>query len=128
MEFKDKIKVLRAERNATLEDIGKAVGVSKTTVQRWESGEIANVRRDKIYKLAKALNTTPSYLMGWDNEDPDSPKPQSTVSGSDEAHLVDLYRELNPEGQERLLNYADDLVSSGKYIKTDPSAMDHKQA
>lgn len=70
MEFKDKIKALRLEIGATLEEIGNAVGVSKATVKRWESGEIANIRRDKIYKLAVALRTTPSYLMGWDEEDP----------------------------------------------------------
>lgn len=70
LEFKDKIKALRLEIGATLEEIGNAVGVSKATVKRWESGEIANIRRDKIYKLAVALRTTPSYLMGWDEEDP----------------------------------------------------------
>lgn len=68
MDFKDKIKYLRLNLGATLEEIGNAVGVSKATVKRWESGEIANIRRDKIYKLAVALHTTPSYLMGWDEE------------------------------------------------------------
>lgn len=66
MEFKDLIKKRRAEIGVTLEDIGKIVGVSKATVQRWESGEIKNIRRDKIEKLSQALQTTPAYLMGWD--------------------------------------------------------------
>lgn len=67
-EFKDLIKQRRKELNLTLEDIAKVVGVSKATVQRWESGVIANVRHDKIAKLAVALHTSPDYLMGWDNE------------------------------------------------------------
>ncbi len=67
MEFKDRIKALRLGMGATMEDIAKAVGVSKPTVQRWESGEIENIRRDKIWKLAKALHTTPAYLMGWED-------------------------------------------------------------
>ena len=68
MEFRDKIKTLRLELGASMEDIAKAVGVSKPTIQRWESGEIENMRRDKIWKLAQALHTTPSYLMGWEDE------------------------------------------------------------
>lgn len=68
MDFNKKIKALRLELGATLEDIGNQVGVSKATVQRWESGDIANLRRDKIAKLAKALHTTPSYLLGWDDD------------------------------------------------------------
>lgn len=68
MEFKDKIKQLRLSMGATLEDIATSVGVTRATVQRWESGNIENIRRDKIWKLAQALHTTPSDLMGWDDE------------------------------------------------------------
>ena len=39
---------------------------------------------------------------------------------SKEEELLTLHRQLNDEGQEKLLSYADDLVSSGKYIKSDP--------
>lgn len=74
MLFKDLLKNRRLEIGATMEDIGKIVGVSKATVQRWESGEIANVRRDKIVKLAQALKTTPAYLMGWESEEKNNTK------------------------------------------------------
>jgi repressor LexA len=67
MEFKDLLKNRRAEIGVTLEDVGNIVGVSKATVQRWESGAIKNIRRDKIEKLAIALKTTPGYLMGWND-------------------------------------------------------------
>lgn len=68
MEFKDLLKTRRNELKLTLEDIGKVVGVSKATVQRWESGDIKNVRRDKIALLAKALHTSPLYLMGLEDD------------------------------------------------------------
>ena len=68
MEMKDKIKYLRESQHLTLEDIGNAVGVGKSTVRKWETGDIANMRRDKIAKLAAALHTTPAYLMGWSDE------------------------------------------------------------
>lgn len=66
MDFSEKIKSLRLERGLTLEEVGKRVGVGKSTVRKWETGAIANMRRDKIAKLAEALNTTPGYLMGWE--------------------------------------------------------------
>ena len=66
MTFGEKIKALRLERGMTLEQVGDIVGVGKSTVRKWESGQIANMRRDKIALLAKALGVTPGYLMGWD--------------------------------------------------------------
>ena len=61
-----KIRDLRMKHNLTLEQVAQAVGVGKSTVRKWETGLIANMRRDKIAKLATALRTTPAYLMGWE--------------------------------------------------------------
>ena len=54
----------------TLEQVGNIVGVGKSTVRKWETGEIANMRRDKIAKLAEALGVEPSFLMGWEDKEP----------------------------------------------------------
>lgn len=61
----ERIKELRRARGMTLEEVGKIVGVTKSTVRKWETGDIANMRRDKIATLAQALGTTPENLMGW---------------------------------------------------------------
>lgn len=45
-----------------------------------------------------------------------APSTAEAVPG--EEQLISLYRDLNDEGREKLVDYADDLVSSGKYIKT----------
>ena len=80
MDLGEKIKYLRTSQGMTLEEVGEAVGVGKSTVRKWESGQIANMRRDKIALVAKALHVTPSYLMGWDeiaeNLGSDSPAAQ----------------------------------------------------
>jgi len=65
MDFKDKVKGRRLELGLTLEDVAKAVGVSAPTIQRYESGEIKNLRKDKIKALADVLKVTPNYLMDW---------------------------------------------------------------
>ena len=68
MDTAEKIKYLRKKNHLTLEEVGRACGVGKSTVQKWESGAIENMRRDKIAALADILQTTPSYLMGWNEE------------------------------------------------------------
>lgn len=64
------IRSRRLALGKTLEDIGREVGVSKATVQRWESGNISNMRRDKIAKLASALDVSPTQLIGYDDATP----------------------------------------------------------
>ncbi len=73
MEFKDKIKTRRQELGMTLEELAAKVGVRAATVSRWESGEIKNVRRDKIKLLADALQVSAAYLMDWDETPPAPP-------------------------------------------------------
>lgn len=63
-----KIRDLRSRHGLTLEQVAQQVGVGRSTVRKWETGMIANMRRDKIAKLAEALHTTPGYLMGWEEE------------------------------------------------------------
>ncbi|MBQ7046254.1 MAG: helix-turn-helix transcriptional regulator [Oscillospiraceae bacterium] len=65
MEMREIIKQRREQLDLTLEEVGKAVGVSKATVQRWESGNISNLRRDKIAKLADVLKLSPiTFITG----------------------------------------------------------------
>lgn len=65
-----RIKELRKEKGLTLEQVANIVGVGKSTVRKWETGMIANMKRDKIAALAEALGTTPAFLMGWKEKEP----------------------------------------------------------
>lgn len=71
--IKDILKGRRLELELTLEDVAKRVGVSPATISRWESGDIANMRRDRIAALAKALQISPAVIMGWDVDTPIPP-------------------------------------------------------
>ncbi|MCL2086451.1 MAG: helix-turn-helix domain-containing protein [Oscillospiraceae bacterium] len=69
MELKDKLKNRRKELKLTLEDIGRAVGVSAATISRWESGDIENMRRDRIVLYAKVLNAPIGFIMDGELQD-----------------------------------------------------------
>lgn len=63
---KDIIKEKRLEHNLTMKELAQKVGVSEGTISRWESGEIANMRRAAMAALSQALEIPPAVLMGWD--------------------------------------------------------------
>lgn len=69
MDMGQKIYNLRTQKGLTLEELGNMVGVGKSTVRKWENGMIANMKRDKILRVSEALDTTPAYLMGWEEEE-----------------------------------------------------------
>lgn len=96
-----KIKELRLERRMTLEQIADIVGVGKSTVRKWETGMIANMKRDKIALLAKALGTTPAYLMGWKEETEQVVSPSEPKLTEGEQMLLDLFRQI-PEDSQRM--------------------------
>jgi len=98
-----RIKELREKHGMTLEQVGNIVGVGKSTVRKWETGDIANMRRDKIAKLAEALHTTPAYLMGWDVDIEDT---SYKIEAADADAWDKLNAEFNPQAvQEAIALY-----------------------
>ena len=66
MGIKENLKSKRKELGYTLEDVAVQIGIKRSTLQRYESGMIANIPSDKIEKLAEIYQTTPAQLMNWD--------------------------------------------------------------
>lgn len=64
----EKIKNKRLDLNMTQDELGEKIGVQKSAVAKYESGRVENLKRSTIIKLAQALNTSPAYLMGWEEE------------------------------------------------------------
>lgn len=83
---------------------------------RWENGDIENMRADKIAKLAKALNTTPVYLMGWTDEKEimDLGNNAKDDLTSKEQELLEAFRRLLPEMQNFILESVKNLTSVKK--------------
>lgn len=81
-------KLINKRRTAlqlTLEEVGNAVGVSKSTVKKWEDGYISNMRRDKISELAKVLKLNPVSLITGEETDID-----------DSDSIYDKFDNINP--------------------------------
>ena len=96
-------------------------GVSRTAWHKWESGATPNGAT--INKFSAYFGVPVGQLLG-ENEKTPTLTPKDERDDSMETKLIDLYRELNEEGQEKLVDYAEDLVAGGRYIKSDQVIMD----
>lgn len=129
MDNKSAIKNRRLELNLTLEEVASRVGVTKATVQRWESGLIENMKRDKIALLAKALNTTPVFILGLDNNPNANYGVNNGIIGNNNQNnnihngkkltpiqnaIVTVCSALNEKQQSDVLSYATTLLNESK--------------
>lgn len=76
----EKLKKRRLELNLTLEEVGNIVGVAKSTVRKWETGAIENMKSDKISLLAKALQVSPAFIMGLETVESHISKEQQLIN------------------------------------------------
>ena len=101
----------RKELGLTLEEVGKACGVGKSTVRKWENGMIKNMGRDKIALIAKKLDLPAVCFVPFDS----SPDELS----SDERLLVIAYRKADSGTQasvRKLLDIPEKKISEPSAI------------
>lgn len=109
MDVGKRIRERRKELNLSVDELAKKLNKNRTTVYRYEKGEIENLPMDILGPLAKALNTTPAYLMGWDD------KPISAIDT-----IRDYYRlSIDNEDNIRVERFNTWAKKFNKYVFTD---------
>ncbi len=63
---KPRIKTLREEHNLTQTELAEMVGVTKTTVSRWETGNIETLKMNILEKLSTKFQVNPAWILGYD--------------------------------------------------------------
>ena len=106
--LKDRLREARKKAGKTQQEVAAAIGITESTYCGYETGK-RQPDALKIRAIASFLDTSGDFLLDIETE-------ENAPSGMDEA-LIHLFHQLNEEGQEKLLDYADDLVQSEKYIK-----------
>lgn len=66
MTIGERIRARRKEVGMSADELGKRLGKDRSTVFRYEKGDIEKVPIDILEPIAEALNTTPAALMGWE--------------------------------------------------------------
>lgn len=77
MSVGERMKARRKQIGMSAEQIAEQLNISPSTVYRYENGDIEKMGIDKLTPIAKALRTTPAYLMGWDT--PEQPLPPDAI-------------------------------------------------
>lgn len=80
----ERIKNRRMELGMSYQDLADKTGMSKSTLQRYETGFIKNIPLSKVEALAQALQVTPEFIMGWKDKK-DSPLDSETLQMMSEA-------------------------------------------
>lgn len=66
MTIGDRIKIRRKHLKMSADELGRRLGKDRSTIYRYEKGDIENMPLDILEPIAVALETTPQYLMGWE--------------------------------------------------------------
>lgn len=132
--IKDRIKEMRIAKKLTLLEVADSIGIKEATVQRYESGNIKNIKHETICKLAELFSCDPCYLMGWSNNPAVNEASYSTITNSavvqgnnattlivknsaehkrelseEEVELLRIYEALDVKGRHSLMAAAFDL-------------------
>lgn len=128
MPFGKVLKSLRIKNSMTQKQLADTLGVSESRIGMYE-----RCQREPDFEMLEAIadyfNVDMDYLTGrtsierqytFSPESPTSPAPALT---DQEHRLLDNYRDLNDAGRDKLLDYAEDLVLSGRYEKVSSPSM-----
>lgn len=106
----------------------RGLGLSTSKGTAWRNGSIPN--GEVILKLAHHFNVSTDYLLG----NTDDPQPAGQTPSEDiklspqEQRLIEMYRELNDEGQDVVTSFLDTMLMSGKYKKYNKLNLGTKEA
>lgn len=96
MADKINLKQRRIELGLTMKDVANAVGVSESTVSRWEAGNIVNMKRNRLVALANILQIPVNKLIISE---------ESTVVSDPEFHMLQrTYEKMSPKDRQKMMN------------------------
>lgn len=122
MSIGSRMKMRREELGMTQTQLAEKIGVTKGAIGNYET-DANSPKASMMYKIFEALQCDANYLYQDDMFDA-----ASVMLPEDEREMLRLYKQLNQEGKEKLADYADDLVRSGKYIKNSSDELVSKEA
>lgn len=128
----DKIKRYRLEKGMTQEDLGKELGVGKAAVQKYESGQVQNLKSAHIKRLCELFNKTPwDFIFDGEHTDYshtsfDKVKKLRQIVGEEMMSVLVPLLELNSKGVCKVAEYSADLLKIDEYTnKSSTSVQDH---
>lgn len=105
-----RIKQRREQIGLSMQDIADKLDVNRSSVMRWENGETNKIKLPIVEKLAQILQTSPDYLMGYNDEVDASAKPGFLVLDHKKIRMIPLYSSVSAGFGALAVNYIEDYV------------------
>ena len=102
MDTGERIKARRNEMGLTLLELSQMIGVTEPTVQRYESGEIKNIKYEMLLKLAIALKVHPAYFFFGEENKLGTQSGDELILDKEETEFLKLWRLVPKERREVL--------------------------
>lgn len=119
MKIGQRIKQRRKQLKISADELAARLGKDRSTVYRYENGDIEKLPLDILKPIAAALDTSPQYLMGWDDEPEDlGALAAKVLVDPGLLKLVQTYLKLSESDQYALRLMAESLVAK-EQKKTD---------
>lgn len=106
MTIGERIQSRRKALGLSADELAELLGKNRATIYRYEGGDIEKLPTTILEGLARALRTTPSYLMGWD-EEPAPPQPNGQALDQSNIYMIPIYETVSAG----FGAYADDHVT-----------------
>lgn len=121
----ENLKKIKLESGMSIHEIATKSGLPEPTLEKIFSGATKSPGINTVQTVVHAMGYT---LNDIDPDAQKSPGTAETAPGDDLLSiLIQNFDKLNQEGQERLVETSDDMVSSGKYIKSDKNQLGKAQ-
>lgn len=100
-EIARRLKDRREALGYSFQQLAELTGMSKSTLQRYESGAIKNIPLARLEALTTALQTTPEQLLGWQMVQAMRNTPEKSALPDDYAAINTLLNNLGYRIEER---------------------------
>lgn len=126
MTMGERIRTLRKQHNMSMEELGFRLGVGKSAILKYEKGQVENLPRSTIEKMAILFGVSPSYLMCFDQWEENEQLLSDEVVlieriqakwGKEMICIMQNFCELNADGQKTLQTISESLCELNKYKK-----------
>lgn len=104
--FAMRLKETRYERGVSAKELAEYLGINKSTIHRYETGDFKSIKKSVLEDIAKYLNVNPDYLIGATDQKHTVKEAEDLLSTitDGEKMLLELFRQVPVESQQMVLS------------------------
>lgn len=114
------LKIIK-EKNVSYGELSKLTAIPKSALQRYATGETPKIPLDRLEIIAKALNVSPAYLMGWEESAKTSSYTLPEITPPSEVDpdqfVLNMYKKLDVEDKAEIRGEMKQMLKGSKYKK-----------